>query len=70
MVGVCMVGVCMVGVHGGGSGKGGMHEGHVWQGACMAGGCAWQEKWQLQWVVCILSSTGMHSCLFFFSILL
>ena len=60
-------GVCMAeGMHGRGHACGG---GHAWQGACMVGGVAqgacvvggmhggghvWQEKWQLQWVVCIL----------------
>ena len=56
-------GICIV--KGSGVGEGG---GHAWQsecvcgkGACMAGGAcrvgegaAWQEKWQLQQVVCIL----------------
>ena len=69
VVGACMAGgmhgrgTCMAGGHawqGGMHDRGGMHgRGHVWQGVCMAGGMhgrghAWQERWSLQWAVCIL----------------
>ena len=42
--GACMAGGAWQGVHGGG---------HAWQGVYMAGGVS-QEKWPLQWAVCIL----------------
>ena len=58
---------------------GGMHgRGNVWQGACVQGACmagqcvwwGWQEKWPLQWAVCILLEcilvklTFIHSLLY------
>ena len=64
--GVCMAGACMVGgmcgrgVCGGVCVAGGMHgrcvcyRGNAWQGCAWWGGHAWQERWPLQWMVCIL----------------
>ena len=52
--------VCQEFCPGGACKAGGVHGEGAWQrgvcgkGTCMAGGHAWQEKWPLQWAVCIL----------------